>query len=195
MANSPLAVMTRPGSVAKIALNSWAYVDQQVNAFEARDRIAAVADRLIEIARSRGIGQGPAGLTVREVSGNRDLGLATDNWVSAALAAGAWNNYINSALANNRAVGFYGVSCRDAVVTSVRVRFQSAGGGTTFKDVDVAPMYASLNQIMYLDSPVFYGPTDTVFVQLYGVAVLASNFQLHGLIVEPAGLYISQNIV
>lgn len=181
------------GGAMQAALNSYVFLDTQITSFEANQLRKQVAGKLLSISRDRGIGSNAAGLTVRDILPTTDLALgANEVWITGVLAAG-WNNYINSALANNRCAAFYGIACQDAAVIVDRVQFQSAGGGSTYADVDIFGLYLTRNTICYLVNPIFYGPTDTVLIRVSARAAGTSRIQAIGLIVEPQGIRVSQN--
>lgn len=194
--------ITNPGSGLGVAgaVNSYAALQQHMTAFELKKLRDMLGDKLLDVARNKGIGSSPGELTVRDIGPNRDLagGALTpnDDWVTAAATvANAWYTAINAVLANNKAVVIYGFWSRDAVPNIVRVRAQSTGGGTTYLDVDVSAMYSSLEQVVYFSTPIFYGPTNTVFITYFSRIAALSISGLLGMVVEPQGEYLSRSVV
>ena len=178
------------------AINSYAILQQHMTAFELKKMRDNIGDRLIDMARIKGIGSSPGEVTVRDVSPRRDLLVAlfpNEDWVSAAATvANAQYLFVNTVLVNNKALCIYGFWSRDAIINIVRVRCQGAGGGTTFLDVDVSGVYSSLEQVCYFSTPIFYNPTSTVRVELYSRIAAVSVSGLLAMVVEPQGEYLSR---
>lgn len=195
MPGLPFQITGSGGAAVAGALNSIALLDQHMTPFDVKRLRDQLGDKLVELGKEKSIGSGPGSLTVRDVGYNRDIGGAADTWVSAAATvANAWYTFVNVALAANKAVCVYGFWSRDAAPNVERVRCQAAGGGSTFADIDVSGIYSSLQQVCYFSTPVFYNPTDTIFVQLWTRLAAVTISGLLALVVEPQGIYLTKNI-
>ena len=153
--------------------------------------------RIVDLMMKSGKASAPNQVTVRAPKANTDLGIAngtdTDEFVTAALTANTDNVYINSALANNRYFGVYGISVRHInprpPIHEVLLRI-GTGGANVLANLDLQAGYAYRDWCWFLDDPVIYQPTDTVYVTL-GVAVTSGAGTVWvvpmGYIAEPAG--------
>ena len=152
--------------------------------------------RLVDLMIASGKAQNARQVTIREGQANGDLGMTagTDNdeFITAATTAGTDLALVVNALGNNKYAGCYGVSIVNASVQPVvwGVVFKiGTGGANVLADVDLQGGYAYENHVWYLDDPVIYQPTDTVYV-LARNAVSQSggvNITLRGFLAEPAG--------
>lgn len=109
-------------------------------------------------------------------------------------ALGAVNTYVagttvNPALANNQAVGVYGVADLAAVPTLMENRFQ-LGSASLMSQVRMDEAYATGVNLIYMDPPVIYRPLETInWQQLFNAATAigAEAISLIGYICEPSG--------
>lgn len=153
--------------------------------------------RLTDLMIQSGKAQNARQVTIREAFGNADLGLTngTDNeeFVPAATVANTDTVYINSALGNNKYLGVYSFSIISASVRPpvIGVQFRiGTGGANTLADLEVQRGYAYDFPMWYLDDPIVYQPTDTVYVVLRNAvaqAVGSLMVALGAYIAEPAG--------
>lgn len=136
-------------------------------------------------------------VTPRDIRANLDFGLTTgtetNEWVPAAGTAGTDLVYVNSALSANKFVVIYGVAIIDThairpFVTAIR--FRSGAGAVTKLEVDLQRGYAYDEWVWFLDDPVWYGPSETVYVELeVGTTWVAGDIEvpIFGYIFEPSG--------
>lgn len=153
--------------------------------------------RGIELMLRSGRGEDQAQVTPRDVRANDDLGLTagTENneFVPAAGTAGTDLTYINNALTANKFLIIYGVAVNSVVVRPhvSAIRFQTgAAGNNTKAEVDLQRGYVYNIHSWFLDDPVLYGPSETVFIQLEVANTWALGdimIPIMGLIFEPAG--------
>lgn len=107
---------------------------------------------------------------------------------------GVVNTYVaatttNPALANNQAVGIYGIADLAAVPTLMENRFQ-LGAAELMAQVRMDEAYATGVNLIYLDPPVIYKPLETInWQQLFNAATAigAEAISLIGYVCEPAG--------
>lgn len=107
---------------------------------------------------------------------------------------GVVNTYVaattaNPALANNQAVGIYGIADLAAVPTLMENRFQ-LGAAALMSQVRMDEAYATGVNLIYLDPPVVYKPLETInWQQLFNAATAAGAeaISLIGYICEPSG--------
>ena len=152
--------------------------------------------RLVDLMIASGKAQNARQVTIREVQANVDLtmtaGTDDDEFLSAATTAGTDLAYVNASLGNNKYAGFYGVSVVNSSVQPAvwGVVFKiGTGGANVLADVDLQGGYAYENHVWYLDDPVIYQPTDTVYVLLRNAVSQTGgvNICLRGFLAEPAG--------
>lgn len=150
-----------------------------------------------ELMLRSGRGESPEQVTVRDLRANDDLGLSqgteTNEWVPAAGTAGTDLTFINSALGANKFLVVYGCAVVSAqvrpYVTAIRFKTGAAGANTKL-EVDLQRGYAYEIPSWYLDDPVVYGPSETVFIQLEVAVTWAVGdltLALAGYIFEPSG--------
>lgn len=154
--------------------------------------------RGIELMLKAGRGEDAAQVTPRDLRANDDLGLSqgteVNEWVPAAGTAGTDLTYINAALGANKFLIIYGIVVRSIqpvrpFVTAVRFKTGSAGANTK-AEVDLQRGYAYEMWSWYLDDPVVYGPSETVFIQLeVGQTWVLGDIEvpISGYVFEPAG--------
>lgn len=148
----------------------------------------ALAENLVLRLVKEGIVSSKPEAVVREGLPSTDYGLANEAWVTAALAANAWNNYVNVALNQRRYSAHYGVSNRSPNPGISAVRYQiGAGGANTMEVIPVEAMYAEQETTGYFAPPVLYKPGETMFIQVYGTLVQTEQFVLRNLVAEPSG--------
>ena len=92
----------------------------------------------------------------------------------------------------NKYAGFYGISIVNASVQPAiwGVVFKiGTGGANVLADLDLQGGYAYENHVWYIDDPVIYQPTDTVYVLLRNAVSQTGgvNVCLRGFLAEPAG--------
>ena len=153
--------------------------------------------RLVELMVNAGKAQNRNQVTIREGFGNADFGLAngTDNeeFVPAATTANTDLTYINTALGNNKYVAIYSFSIVTATVRPpiIGIQFKvGTGGANTLADVEIQRGYAYDYKVWYLDDPIIYQPTDTMFIVLRNAvtqAVGSVMVALGAFLAEPAG--------
>lgn len=152
---------------------------------------------LVDLMINSGKATNPKQVTIREIKANEDMGLTngTENneWIPAATTAGTDLTYVNNALGNNKYAGFYGFAIIGAFVRPpiATVRFKvGTGGANVLADLEIQGGYGYENWEWYLDDPIIYQPTDTVFVQFEnsvtaGLGTLV--VPLRGYLAEPSG--------
>ena len=153
--------------------------------------------RGIELMLKSGRGESAAQVTPRDVRANDDLGITagTENneYAPAAGAAGTDLVYINQQLGANKFLIIYGVAVNSPAVrpqiTAVRFKVGAAGNNTK-AEVDLQRGYVYNIASWYLDDPVFYGPSETIYIELeVATAWAVGDIQvpIMGYIFEPAG--------
>lgn len=153
--------------------------------------------RLVQLMITAGKAQNRDQVTIREGFANSDFGLTngteTEEFVPAATTANTDLAYINSALGNNKYAAIYSFSIVTATVRPpiVGIQFKvGTGGANTLADLEIQRGYAYEYKMWYLDDPIVYQPTDTVYVVLRNAvsqAVGAVMVALGAFLAEPAG--------
>lgn len=153
--------------------------------------------RGIELMLRSGRGEAEAQVTPRDFRANDDIsvnnGTEPNEWTPAAGTAGTDLAYVNAALGANKFLIIYGVSVVAAVVrpyvTAIKFKV-GTGGANTKAEVDLQRGYAYRDWVWFLDDPVVYGPSETVYILLEVAVTWAVGdltVPLAGLIFEPAG--------
>ncbi len=153
--------------------------------------------RGIELMLRSGRGEDVRQITPRDVRANDDLGITagTENneYVPAAGVAGTDLTYINQALTSNKFLIIFGIAVNSVATRPLisAVRFQTgAAGNNTKAEVDLQRGYPYNIHSWFLDDPVLYGPSETVFIQLEVAnswSVGDVTVPIMGIIFEPAG--------
>jgi len=152
--------------------------------------------RLVDLMIASGKAQNARQVTIREIQASVDLGMSagtdSDEFISAATTANTDTVYVNSSLGNNKYAGFYGVSIVNASVQPAiwGIVFKiGTGGANVLADLDLQGGYGYENPVWFVDDPVIYQPTDTVYVILRNAVSQSGgvNVCLRGFLAEPAG--------
>ena len=171
---------------------------QELSLDNVRNAKVRARRRGFELMLNSGRGESVNQITPRDLRANLDLsinnGTEANEWVpAAAAAAGTDLVYVNAQLGNNKFLIIYGMAVIEAAVRPhvSAMRFKTGTGGANTKaEVDLGRGYAFRDTAWYLDDPVVYGPSETVYIELE-VAVPWSVgdllLPLMGFVFEPAG--------
>lgn len=136
-------------------------------------------------------------VTPRDIRANLDLGINNgtepNEFAPAAGTAGTDLVYVNNALTSNKFLVIFGFSIIDAhpirpFITAIR--FRSGAGAVTKLEVDLQRGYGYDHWAWFIDDPVWYGPSETVYIELeVGVTWALGDVEvpISGYVFEPAG--------
>jgi len=153
--------------------------------------------RGIELMLRSGRGEAANQVVPRDVRANLDLsinnGTEANEFVPAAGTAGTDLAYVNADLGSNKYLVLYGMASISAAVRPhvPAVRFKTgANGANTKAEVDLQRGYGYNEQVWFLDDPVWYGPSERMYIELEVAVSWAVGdlvFPLFGYLFEPAG--------
>ena len=153
---------------------------------------------LTELMVRAGKVQSPSQVAVRDIRANDDFTIAngadTNEFLTAALVAGTNSTYVNMVLAANRYVAIFAIAIDSTLPAPITMLFQVGPGGTTTRAyVDLQKLYVEQEFMGYLDDPVIYQPSDTVFIamEIGRTDAAGQRVVLYGYVAEPMGQSVS----
>lgn len=122
-------------------------------------------------------------LTIRPVMANLDLSLTNESWVSPALVANTYTQFISQALTTPYVVGFYGMYSWDTnpLISVIRYRMGASGTGSTKAILQMQQLYAQTEPVGY-HVPLVYVPGNTIYIDAYAISISGVTTQKFGFI-------------
>lgn len=151
-------------------------------------RVMQAYNGLKKIAAQKKIGEGRE-LSIRPIMPVDLLAGAAQRWITGALGAAAWTQYINVQLNSAQAVCFFGAYNADTnqQVNSFRFGAGNAGAGGVKAHLPYEQSLIEQDAIVY-HTPIYYLPDEWVQTALYAQnAVATQRWGYIGLIAEKAG--------
>jgi hypothetical protein len=165
---------------------------------------------LIKQALDLSIAPDDSTLLVRDTLPNTDFGVGiggpavgagtAEDWLDQiAGVAGAEHQYFVAVLANDRCVGFYGISAESAPPSISRVRLTLGAASAQTRGVfQLEQLYSRLETAGYFSEPVIFKKQETVRVMVMprlGYAILTERLVLMARTVEPIGAVVSASSI
>jgi len=148
---------------------------------------SVVEETLLDMA-SRELGVPREQLVVRDADPREDFGLASSKWEATLTTANAFNDFVDTTIADNRFVAIYGVN--RATDNFTLVKFIS--GAKTLDVWNTEVVYGLENPVKIAKAPIVLRQNTPIKIQLYatstGVArplLLAKVAEVKGRSVEP----------
>ncbi len=187
-ANPPVAA----GAKGPMYVRSILIPRRHLNEADLADVRNTLANHLTKLMIRGGYVSDASQVTVRDALPATDFTLGTETWVTGAIPATTWTNYVNAALGNARYAAFYGIWNNTANPQIVAVRFSLGVGGSPFQTVHTQKLGAEQVPAGLLADPVVYSPNDTVTVQVYARgAVVTEDLGFYCMIAERLGVVAS----
>lgn len=149
-----------------------------------RDLVDKALSGLRDIAKSGSIGVGEE-IMIRTLMPIDLLGGAAQRWISPALAANAWTQYLTITPTTAQAVAIFGVFNRDTnpQVTAFRYGIGTVVGAPVLTHFPFDDSFIEDQPVAY-HTPVFFLPDKPIEIDLYSLAAVTQRFGFKGLIVE-----------
>lgn len=178
---------------------------------EDRRMMRASVDEALKVAAiSLALQPDESSLLVRDTLPNTDLGVGiggpavgagtAEDWLDQiAGVIGAEHQYFASVIANDRCIGFWGVSAESAPPSISRVRLTLGAASAQTKGVfQLEPLYTRLNTVGYFTEAIIFKRVETCRVMVMprlAYAALTERIALLARTVEPIGAVVSASSI